>query len=139
MEIQLANRSVVQPLGVLEDTKIDIHAGTLSMEFGDTNVKFNIFEALKHPTEDHSIFSIDAIDGRSTDSINSRKNVSPQPQTTELKSLSKHLKYAFLGDNQQFSYSKAQESNRLDTSRPSNDQLLHLHAQNPIGGGFSMG
>ncbi|RDX86970.1 hypothetical protein CR513_31623, partial [Mucuna pruriens] len=43
-------------------TKIDVHAGTFSMEFGDTFVKFNIFEALKHPAEDHSIFSIDAID-----------------------------------------------------------------------------
>ncbi|RDY14413.1 hypothetical protein CR513_00517, partial [Mucuna pruriens] len=100
MVIQLANRSVVQPLGILEDvnkliflsdfyvldmedepsgegfalilgrpflmtarTKIDVHAGTLSMEFGNTFVKFNIFEALKHPTKDHSIFSIDAIDG----------------------------------------------------------------------------
>ncbi|RDX99146.1 hypothetical protein CR513_17825, partial [Mucuna pruriens] len=103
IEIQLANRSVVQPLGVLKDvlvqvnefafqtnfyvldiedeasregsalilgrpflvttkTKIDIHAGTLSMEFGDTYVKFNIFEVLKHP-KDYSIFSIDAIDG----------------------------------------------------------------------------
>ncbi|RDX98628.1 hypothetical protein CR513_18417, partial [Mucuna pruriens] len=102
MTIQLANRSVVQPLGVLEDvlvqvnelifpadfyvldmedetsgkgstlilgrsflmtarTKIDVHTGTLSMEFGDTLVQFNIFEAMKHPTEDHSLFGIDLI------------------------------------------------------------------------------
>ncbi|RDX84347.1 Retrovirus-related Pol polyprotein, partial [Mucuna pruriens] len=102
MTIQLANRSIVQPLGVLEDvlvqinelifpadfyvldlegeasrkestlilgrpflmtarTKIDIHTGTLSMEFGDTLVQFNIFEAMKHPTEDHSLFGIDMI------------------------------------------------------------------------------
>ncbi|RDX78081.1 hypothetical protein CR513_41698, partial [Mucuna pruriens] len=102
MTIQLANRSVVQPLGVLEDvlvhvdelifpadfymldmedeklgkgstlilgrpflmtskTKIDVHAGTLSMEFGDTLVQFNIFEAMKHPIEDHSLFGIDLI------------------------------------------------------------------------------
>ncbi|RDX68936.1 hypothetical protein CR513_52020, partial [Mucuna pruriens] len=33
-------------------TKIDVHAGTLSMEFGDT----------LHPTEDHSLFGIDLID-----------------------------------------------------------------------------
>ncbi|RDY13798.1 hypothetical protein CR513_01235, partial [Mucuna pruriens] len=44
-------------------TKIDVHAETLSMEFGDAYVKFNIFEALKHLAEDHSIFSIDTIDG----------------------------------------------------------------------------
>ncbi|RDX79283.1 hypothetical protein CR513_40315, partial [Mucuna pruriens] len=31
--------------------KIDVHAGTLSMEF-----------AMKHPTEDHSLFGIDLID-----------------------------------------------------------------------------
>ncbi|RDX79907.1 hypothetical protein CR513_39608, partial [Mucuna pruriens] len=103
MTIQLANRSVVQPLGVFEDVlvqanelifpadfyvldmedetsrkgsnlilgrsflmtskiKIDVHAGTLSMEFSDTLVQFNIFEAMKHPTEDHSLLGIDLID-----------------------------------------------------------------------------
>ncbi|RDX94801.1 hypothetical protein CR513_22761, partial [Mucuna pruriens] len=43
-------------------TKIDVHVETLSMLFGDTLVQFNIFEALKHPTEDHSLFGIDLID-----------------------------------------------------------------------------
>ncbi|RDX74943.1 hypothetical protein CR513_45236, partial [Mucuna pruriens] len=103
MTIQLANRSIVQPLGVLEDvlvqvnelifladfyvldmegetsrkestlilgrpflmtarTKIDVHTGTLSMEFGDTLVQFNIFEAMKHPTKDHSLFGIDMME-----------------------------------------------------------------------------
>ncbi|RDY03425.1 hypothetical protein CR513_13004, partial [Mucuna pruriens] len=103
MTIQLANRSVVQPLGVLEDvlvqvnelifpadfyvldvedetsgkgstsilgrpflmttkTKINVHARTFSMEFGDTLVQFNIFKAIKHPTEDHSLFGVDLID-----------------------------------------------------------------------------
>ncbi|RDX89498.1 hypothetical protein CR513_28772, partial [Mucuna pruriens] len=103
MTIQLANRSVVQPLGVLEDilvqfdelifptdfymldmedetlgkgstlilgrsflmtarTKIDVHAGTLSMEFGDILLQFNIFEATKNPMEDTPLFGIDLID-----------------------------------------------------------------------------
>ncbi|RDX84922.1 hypothetical protein CR513_33955, partial [Mucuna pruriens] len=103
MTIQLVNRSIVQPLGVLEDvlvqvnelifpadfyvldmedetskkestlilgrpflmivrTKINVHVGTLSMEFGDTLVQFNIFEAMKHPIEDHSLFGIDVIE-----------------------------------------------------------------------------
>ncbi|RDY01479.1 hypothetical protein CR513_15180, partial [Mucuna pruriens] len=94
MTIQLTNRSIIQPLGVLEDvlvqvnelifpadfyvldmedetskkgstlilgrpflmtdkTKIDVHVGTLLMEFGDTLVQFNIFEAMKHSIEDH--------------------------------------------------------------------------------------
>ncbi|RDX81786.1 hypothetical protein CR513_37502, partial [Mucuna pruriens] len=43
-------------------TKNDVHARTLSIEFGDTSVQFNIFEAIKHPTEDHSLFGIDLID-----------------------------------------------------------------------------
>ncbi|RDX85417.1 hypothetical protein CR513_33397, partial [Mucuna pruriens] len=103
MTIQLANRSVVQPLSILKDvlvqvnelifsadfyvldmedetsgkgstlilgrpflmtarTKIDVHAETLSMEFGDHLVQLNIFEAMKHLTEDHSLFGIDLID-----------------------------------------------------------------------------
>ncbi|RDX92581.1 Retrovirus-related Pol polyprotein, partial [Mucuna pruriens] len=103
MTIQLANRSIVQPMGVLKDvlvqvnelifptdfyvldmedetsgnestlilgrpflmtarTKIDVHAEMLSMEFGDTLVQFNIFEAMKDPTEDHSLFGIDLLD-----------------------------------------------------------------------------
>ncbi|RDY05551.1 hypothetical protein CR513_10597, partial [Mucuna pruriens] len=91
MTIQLANRSIVQPLGVrptdfyvldMEDetsrkestlilgrpflmtarTEIDVHAGTLSMEFSDTLVQFNIFETMKHPIKDHSLFGIDMIE-----------------------------------------------------------------------------
>ncbi|RDX79729.1 hypothetical protein CR513_39820, partial [Mucuna pruriens] len=50
MEVQLANKRVVQPLSMF------------SMEFRDSYMKFNNFEALKHPYEDHSVFNIDAID-----------------------------------------------------------------------------
>ncbi|RDX89750.1 hypothetical protein CR513_28488, partial [Mucuna pruriens] len=90
--IQLPNKSIVQPLGILEDvlvqvnelifptdfyvldmegeafgkgstlilgrtffmiawTNIEVHARTLLMEFKDNLVQFNIFEAMKHPTE----------------------------------------------------------------------------------------
>ncbi|RDX75523.1 hypothetical protein CR513_44583, partial [Mucuna pruriens] len=103
MTIQLVNRTIIQPLGVLEDvlvqvdelifpidfyvldmedetpgkgstlilgrpffmttkTKIDMHVGTLSMEFGDTLVQFNIFEAMKHLIENTSLFGIDLIE-----------------------------------------------------------------------------
>ncbi|RDX96105.1 hypothetical protein CR513_21285, partial [Mucuna pruriens] len=51
-----------RPFLMTARTKIDVHAGTLSMEFGDTMVQFNIFEAMKHPTKDHSLFGIDLID-----------------------------------------------------------------------------
>ncbi|RDX61882.1 hypothetical protein CR513_59845, partial [Mucuna pruriens] len=43
-------------------TKIYVYAGMLSMEFDDNLVQFNIFEAIKHPIEDHSLFGIDVID-----------------------------------------------------------------------------
>ena len=33
-------------------TEIDVYAGTLSMEFGDITVHFNILDAMKHPPED---------------------------------------------------------------------------------------
>ncbi|RDX97064.1 hypothetical protein CR513_20210, partial [Mucuna pruriens] len=51
-----------RPFLMTARTKIDVHAGTLSMEFGDTLVQFNIFEAMKHPTEDHSLFGIDIME-----------------------------------------------------------------------------
>ncbi|RDX89400.1 hypothetical protein CR513_28869, partial [Mucuna pruriens] len=51
-----------RPFLMTATTKIDVHAGMLSMEFGDTLVQFNIFEAIKHPIEDHSLFGIDLID-----------------------------------------------------------------------------
>ncbi|KAI5408550.1 hypothetical protein KIW84_054410 [Lathyrus oleraceus] len=94
--IQLANKSNVRPIGVVEDvlvqvndlifpadfyildmygetnssrppiilgkqfmktakTKIDVDDGTMSMEFGDIVTKFNIFDAMKHPLEEHSV------------------------------------------------------------------------------------
>ena len=43
-------------------TKIDVHASTLSMEFNDIVVRFNILDAMKHPSKDHSVFHVDIID-----------------------------------------------------------------------------
>ena len=43
-------------------TKIDVHAGTLSMGFGDDVVHFNIFQPMRHPTEEHFVFHVDIID-----------------------------------------------------------------------------
>ncbi|RDY05003.1 hypothetical protein CR513_11206, partial [Mucuna pruriens] len=51
-----------RPFLMTATMKIDIHTRTLSMEFNDTLVQFNIFEAMKHPTEDHSLFGIDMIE-----------------------------------------------------------------------------
>nr|KYP35914.1 hypothetical protein KK1_043001 [Cajanus cajan] len=43
-------------------TKIDVYASTLSMEFGDSIVNFNILDAMRHPSEDHSIFRDEIFD-----------------------------------------------------------------------------
>ncbi|RDX74954.1 hypothetical protein CR513_45233, partial [Mucuna pruriens] len=43
-------------------TKIDMHVGTLSMEFDDNLVQYNIFEAMRHPTKNPLLFRIDVID-----------------------------------------------------------------------------
>jgi len=43
-------------------TKIDVHAGTLTMECGDSLVQFNILDAMKHPVEDHFGYHLDILD-----------------------------------------------------------------------------
>ncbi|RDX73728.1 hypothetical protein CR513_46623, partial [Mucuna pruriens] len=48
-----------RPFLMTARTKIDVHAGILSMEFGVNMVQFNIFEAMKHPTENHFVFGLD--------------------------------------------------------------------------------
>ncbi|RDY05406.1 hypothetical protein CR513_10775, partial [Mucuna pruriens] len=187
MTIQLANRSIVQPLGVLEDvlvqvnelifpadfyvldmedessgkgstlilgrpflmtarTKIDVHAGTLSMEFGDTLVQFNIFEAMKHPTEDHSLFGIDIMEELveeyfQLDSCSAKVEdqqagqtdpkpiieKSPSPPPMELKPLPSHLKYAFLDSEQQLPVIIA--SNLLSEQEDKLLEVLRQHKQ----------
>ena len=43
-------------------TKIDVFKGTLTMEFDGEVIDFNIFEAMRYPSDDHSCFSIDIVD-----------------------------------------------------------------------------
>ena len=43
-------------------TKIDVHDGTLSMEFDNEIIKFDIFEAMKYPRDDQFVFSLDTIE-----------------------------------------------------------------------------
>nr|KYP47318.1 hypothetical protein KK1_031048 [Cajanus cajan] len=51
-----------RPFLKIARTKIDVYAGTLSMEFGDIVVHFNILDAMKFPSEDHSVFRAELID-----------------------------------------------------------------------------
>ena len=50
-------------------TKIDVHSGTLTMEFDGEIVKFNIYDAIKYPDNGNPIYSIDVIDSFSTESF----------------------------------------------------------------------
>ena len=43
-------------------TKIDVHSGTLTLEFNGEIVKFNIYDAMKYPDDDNPVYSIDVID-----------------------------------------------------------------------------
>ena len=43
-------------------TKIDVHSGTLIMEFDSEIVQFNIYDAMKYPGDDDLVYSIDVID-----------------------------------------------------------------------------
>ncbi|KAL0403700.1 UNVERIFIED_CONTAM: Retrovirus-related Pol polyprotein from transposon.6 [Sesamum radiatum] len=149
--IQLADRSIVYPEGVLEDvlvqvnelvfpadffvidmrednspnstsillgrpflktarTKIDVHNGTLTMEFDGEVIRFNIYESMRYPSDVPTALFLDAIDPLvqefstydSEDQIKmilERNLTSTQAPTLELKELPKHLKYAFLGEN----------------------------------------
>nr|KYP31644.1 hypothetical protein KK1_047938 [Cajanus cajan] len=53
-----------RPFLKIAQTKIDVYAGTLSMEFGDIVVNFNILDVMKFPSEDHShsVFRAELID-----------------------------------------------------------------------------
>ncbi|RDX98626.1 hypothetical protein CR513_18433, partial [Mucuna pruriens] len=95
-----------RPFLMIARTKIDVHVRTLSMEFGDTLLQFNILEAMKHPTEDHSLLGIDLIDELveefgQLDPKASNANSSLPPPPMELKPLPSYLKYAYVNAEQQ--------------------------------------
>ena len=43
-------------------TKIDVYNGTLTMEFDGEIVRFNIFEAMRYPSDLNACFAIDTLD-----------------------------------------------------------------------------
>ena len=43
-------------------TKIDVHDGSLTIEFDGEKIRFNIFEAMRYPSDIHSVFATDVID-----------------------------------------------------------------------------
>ncbi|CAN6572579.1 unnamed protein product [Malus baccata var. baccata] len=109
-------------------TKIDVFKGTLTMEFDREVIDFNISDAMRYPHDCHSCFSIDVIDfwvqefldDLSEDALektltqsiglkneglafrhahgNNKEHLAPP--SLELKPLSSHLKYVFLGEQE---------------------------------------
>ncbi|XP_024979008.1 uncharacterized protein LOC112516221 [Cynara cardunculus var. scolymus] len=43
-------------------TKIDVHDGTLTMEFDDEVIKFNIYDAIRYPSDVSSVSFVDVLD-----------------------------------------------------------------------------
>ena len=50
-----------RPFLKIARTKIDVHNGTLTMEFDGEVIRFNISEAMRYSSDVHSVFSIDDI------------------------------------------------------------------------------
>ncbi|KAG8642533.1 hypothetical protein MANES_12G095501v8 [Manihot esculenta] len=113
--IQLADRSVVYPIGVLEDvlvqvnelvfpadfyvidtkedsyntssdillgrpflstarTKIDVHDGTLTMEFEGEVIKYNVYDSMKYPHDISPIYGLDIVDCLSQEIFNENQD-----------------------------------------------------------------
>ncbi|VFQ95568.1 unnamed protein product [Cuscuta campestris] len=53
--------------------KIDVHGGTLTMEFDGEIIKFSLSEAMKHPHEENQVFAMDVID-KITEEVFSKSN-----------------------------------------------------------------
>ena len=50
-------------------TKIDVYAGSLTMEFDGEVIRFNVFEAMRYPIDVHSCYSIDVLDTLAQDML----------------------------------------------------------------------
>ena len=51
-------------------TKIDVYIGLLTMEFDACQVKFNIYDSMKYPTENFTCYFVDMIDDMTRDLFN---------------------------------------------------------------------
>ncbi|CAM8908302.1 unnamed protein product [Rhodiola kirilowii] len=80
--------------------KIDCDTGTLTMEVEDERISFDIFRAMKHPTEYEAVHALDTLDDL-VQEVHPERGTDPleQAPTVELKPLPSHLKYVFLGED----------------------------------------
>ncbi|XP_073137149.1 uncharacterized protein [Henckelia pumila] len=99
-----------RPLLKTSMTKIDVHSGTLTMEFDGEVLKFNIYDSMKFPNGDDCVYSVDIVDylaqecfvllGKYELEVAIRAPIqkdSKEAPVIELKTLPQHLKYVFLG------------------------------------------
>jgi len=56
-----------RPFLKISRTKIDVHVGTLTMEFDGEIIKFNIFDAIRFPTNVNYLCALDVINELSQD------------------------------------------------------------------------
>ncbi|CAL5429737.1 unnamed protein product [Camellia sinensis] len=112
---RLSNLTLYKPFLKTSKTKIDVHSGTLTMEFGGEIVKFNIYDAMKYPSDDNPVYSIDVIDSLAQEvfeldgidglEVAISKHLEKENEEftlialiPDLKPLPNYLKYVFLGD-----------------------------------------
>jgi len=62
LSFRLISLPLVRPSTKIAWTKIDVHDGTLKVEFDDKVISFNIFEAMSYPSDLHYYFSVDILD-----------------------------------------------------------------------------
>ncbi|XP_026433040.1 uncharacterized protein LOC113330445 [Papaver somniferum] len=125
-------------------TKIDVFKGALTMEFDDEIISFNIFEAMRYPSDVHSCFSIDIIDSlaqqifklNSDDALEntiveglgygkykdleselSLCDEHKEAPILELKPLPDHLKYVYLGDKEELSVIIAKDLTKVQEEK----------------------
>ncbi|KAK8320301.1 hypothetical protein V6Z12_A12G027300 [Gossypium hirsutum] len=118
--IQLANRSIAHPEGVLEDvlvkvnglifpadfymikmeednapgtanTKIDVRSGTLTMEFNGEIVKFNVYGTISHLSEVLDVNRVDIIDSSVEKTFESSYGDKPKMMFDDFESVNKLL------------------------------------------------
>ncbi|XP_031280029.1 uncharacterized protein LOC116138449 [Pistacia vera] len=96
-------------------TKIDVHDGTLTTEFDGEVIRFNIFYAMKYPTDVQSIFAIDVVD--SVDSI--AQEIFELNNADELEvALTKHV--------------ESEEKGEIELSEKLKETVVALHSLKPI-------
>ncbi|RDX76061.1 hypothetical protein CR513_43996, partial [Mucuna pruriens] len=113
--------------------KIDMHVKTLSMEFSDNLVQFNIFEVMKHPTEDHSLFGVDIIDELVEECMQLDTNIAQVATIAEVESNSGNQIRKLMQAESDFTNQMQAKSNSSDQMKAESDSSNQLEAESDSG------